>query len=112
MIPALKTSAQVQARASAGVRATECLLALKLWKSRSKQAPSDLASVVRAAGLPRVPIDPYSSQPLLMAIIDGEPVIYSVGMDGRDDGGRVDSDYDRRPGDQTFRLPAVAAPQP
>ena len=48
--------------------------------------------MVKAAGLPRVPIDPYSGQPLRMAIIDGEPVIYSVGKDGRDDGGRIDSD--------------------
>ena len=47
-----------------------------------------------------------------MAIIDGEPIIYSIGKDGRDDGGRIDSDSDRNPGDQTFRLPAVQERKP
>jgi len=54
-----------------------------------------------------VPIDPYSGKPLRMAIVDGEPVIYSIGKDGRDDGGRIDSRGDRSPGDQVFRLPPV-----
>ena len=87
-------------------------LALRLWKSRSKELPNNLEAVVKAAGMPHVPIDPYSGQPLRMAIIDGEPVIYSVGKDGRDDGGRIDSDSDRKPGDQTFRLPAVEQRKP
>jgi hypothetical protein len=40
-------------------------------------------------------------------LTNGEPVVYSVGKDGRDDGGRVDSDFDQKPGDHTFRLPAI-----
>ena len=95
-----------------GPRATQCLIALKLWKDHSKEIPADLETVVKAAGLPQIPIDPYSGKPLRMAIIDGEPVIYSIGKDGRDDGGRIDSDSDRKPGDQTFRLPAVQERKP
>ena len=41
-----------------------------------------------------------------MATLGGQPVVYSVGKDGRDDGGSEDSDFDRRPGDLTFRIPA------
>ncbi len=62
--------------------------------------------------MPEVPIDPYSGKPLRMTIIDGEPVIYSIGQDGRDDGGRIDSNADRKLGDQTFRLPAIKKPEP
>jgi hypothetical protein len=112
LMPPAQAMAQIQARAELAPRAAECLVALRLWKSRSKQAPSDLETVVKAAGLPRVPIDPYSGKSLRMAIIDGEPVIYSIGRDGRDDGGRIDSDADRKPGDQTFRLPAIAKRKP
>jgi hypothetical protein len=105
-IPPAEATVQAQARAALGPRAAECLVALRLWKSHSNDVPSDLETVIKAAGLPRVPIDPYSGEPLHMAIIDSEPVIYSIGKDGRDDGGRIDSNGDRKPGDQTFRLPA------
>jgi hypothetical protein len=101
------TFAQSEARAKVVVRAAECLTALRLWRDRMHTVPADLVTVVNAAGLPGIPIDPYSGQPLRMAIIDGEPVVYSVGKDGRDDGGRFDSDSDRKPGDQTFRLSEV-----
>jgi hypothetical protein len=112
LMPPAKATAETQARAELALRAAECLIALKPWKSRSKEVPPSLVTVVKAARLPRVPIDPYSGKPLRMAIIDGEPVIYSVGEDGCDDGGRIDSDSDRRPGDQTFRLPAIKERKP
>jgi hypothetical protein len=99
--------AHLQARSVLGPRAARCLVALKLWKSRSKELPTDLEAVVKAAGMARVPVDPYSGKPLRMAIIGGEPVIYSIGGDGRDDGGQIDSNNDHRLGDRTFRLPAT-----
>ncbi len=46
------------------------------------------------AGLTTVPIDPYDGKPLRLSIVGGQLVIYSVGKDGKDDGGRVDSDFD------------------
>jgi hypothetical protein len=112
LIPVARASAQAEARAILAPRAAECLVALKLWRNHRKEAPTDLEAVVKAAGILRVPIDPYSGKPLRMAIIDGEPVIYSVGRDGRDDGGRIDSNNDHRSGDQTFRLPATARRTP
>ncbi len=104
--------ASYQAQAVLAPRAAECLMALWLWKHRSKGPPTDLAAVVKAAGLPGVPIDPYSGEPLRLAIVDGEPVVYSIGDDGRDDGGRLDSNQGRKAGDRIFRLPAVEKPKP
>jgi hypothetical protein len=61
------------------------------------------------AGLQRVPIDAYAGTPLRMALISGQPVIYSVGRDGDDDGGLKDADFGRNPdGDLLFRLPKLA----
>ena len=93
------------------VRCTACLIALRMWMDRTHQLPTDLDTIVKAAGLPKVPIDPYSGEPVRLSIIDGEPVIYSIGKDGRDDGGRIDSDHGRRPGDQTYRLPEIEKPK-
>ena len=56
------------------------------------------------AGLPAVPPDPFDGKPMRLAKIGGNPVVYSVGKDGRDDGGLHDSEGDRHEGDLTFRL--------
>lgn len=89
------------------VRAAECLIAIKLWKNRYKKLPADLAPIVRAAGLARVPNDSFSGQPLRIAVVGGEPLVYSVGKDGRDDRGRIEFDKDRNSGDLLFRLPTI-----
>jgi hypothetical protein len=110
LLPAARSCGEAEARAKAYVRCTTCLIALRMWMDRTHQVPADLDTVVKAAGLPKVPIDPYSGEPLRLAIVDGKPVIYSIGKDGRDDGGKFDSSDDRKPGDQTYRLPAIEKP--
>jgi hypothetical protein len=62
---------------------------------------------VKNAGLNSVPIDPYHGKPLELVTSGREPVICSVGADGKDDGGGTESRYGTRPGDVPFRLPAV-----
>ncbi len=110
-LPATRSLGEAEARAKVYVRCTACLIALRMWMDRTHQVPTDLSAVVKAAGLPKVPIDPYSGEPLRLAIIDEKPVIYSIGKDGRDDGGRIDSNYDRKPGDQAYRLPTIETPK-
>ena len=84
---------------------SRCLVALRRWQlTRPDEAPTDLEQVVRAAGMARVPIDVFSGKPFKMNVIDGEPVIYSVGSDGKDDHGAVDWNFDAEPGDVLFRV--------
>jgi hypothetical protein len=83
----------------------ECLVALRRWQLEHDQPPRDLETLVRAAGMPAVPADPFSDQPLHMGAVDGKVVIYSVGPDGKDDQAQVEWDYGwRDPGDLVFRL--------
>jgi hypothetical protein len=98
-------------RATATLRAMECLVALRRWQLSHCGGGSlrDLASVVRSAGLKAVPTDPYDGKPMRLAIVDGQPIIYSVGRDGKDDGGRTDSKLDMNPGDLIYRLPPAEA---
>ncbi|MGP0065388.1 MAG: hypothetical protein ACLQGP_17520 [Isosphaeraceae bacterium] len=106
----LVSLAQGISRATASLRATECLIALRRWQLAHRGLPRALAVVVKEAGLKAIPTDPYDGKPIRLAVIDGQPVIYSVGRDGRDDGGLKDSNRDMQPtGDLIYRLPAVEA---
>ncbi len=111
VLPAARSCGEAESRAKAYVRCTMSLIALRMWMDRTHRLPTDLDDVIKAAGLPKVPVNPYSGDPLRLAIIDGKPVIYSIGKDGRDDGGKIDSNYDHKPGDLTFRLPAIEEPE-
>jgi len=101
--------AQAIARNEAITRGTRCLVALRRWELEKGTPATDLEAAVRAAGMPGVPRDPYGDGPLRMTLGDGRPVVYSVGLDGDDDGGRVewDEDPESRNGDFLFRLPAA-----
>jgi hypothetical protein len=90
----------------AALRGAQCLVVLRRWQLDHREPPKDLETLVKAAGMKGVPIDPYSDQPLRMTLLDGEPVIYSVGKDGEDDHAMADWLYGQQPGDYVFRLQA------
>jgi hypothetical protein len=95
-------------RATANIRGVQCLAALKRWQLEHADAPADLSAVVKAANMPDVPLDPYSGKPLRLATVNGQPVIYSVGADGRDDQALLEWDrYPNSSGDMVFRLDAA-----
>jgi hypothetical protein len=91
-------------RHQAALRGAQCLIALRRWQLDHQEPPNDLETLVKAVGMKGVPIDPYSDQPLLMTLLQGEPVIYSVGKDGKDDRALADWRYGQQPGDFVFRL--------
>jgi hypothetical protein len=91
-------------RAETTLRGTQCLVALRRWQFEHEALPKDLDTLVKAAGMPRVPIDPFSGQPLRMTVIERKPVIYSVGPDGKDDKAILESKGGNQPGDLIFRL--------
>ncbi|MBN2022990.1 MAG: hypothetical protein JW809_09360 [Pirellulales bacterium] len=99
--------AQVIARNQAFLRGTRCLVALRRWEVEKGGPAGDLEAAARAAGMEGVPEDPFGDGPLRMTTIDGRPVVYSVGLDGDDDGGRVEWNLDPNApdGDVLFRLP-------
>lgn len=89
--------------------AAECLAATRRWQLVHGGKTGTLAEICRSAGLPRVPVDPYSGGPIRMTVLDGRPAIYSVGTDGDDDYGLKDAEFGRHPdGDWIFRLETPA----
>jgi len=109
-IPPYNDTAAWAARGDLYNRAAQALVALRRGRlSGEPEAPS-LAAACKGAGLPAVPVDPYCDAPLKMAVIGGEPVVYSIGPDGVDDQALVDAQLGRNPnGDILFRLPAPDA---
>jgi hypothetical protein len=95
-------------RAEVSLLATECLVAMRRWQLDRKTSLADLKTVLAPAGISQVPIDPFSGKPLGSTTINGNPAVYSVGPDLKDDGGRpiVPGDPEQK-GDFVFRLSAV-----
>jgi hypothetical protein len=105
IIPYLKPNIDGMAIARALIRGTLCAAALRLWQLEMKTEPDDLGAVCRAAGLDRVPIDPYSNEPIHLAKLGGESIVYSLGQDEKDDKGLIDKDFvHTKPGDYVFKL--------
>jgi predicted Zn finger-like uncharacterized protein len=103
--PAFTTFLEAVARNKVRLRATQSVVAVRRYMLAHGATPPDLATAVREANLPDVPIDEYSGQALRFVVLNGQPVVYSVGQDQRDDGGKLEWDLSPgRPGDFVFRL--------
>lgn len=117
-IPRLRTLfVRVCSTNEANRRCARCLAAIRHWEMGHSSPPSDLLTLVKAAGMSDVPIDPYSGQPLKMTTTRGQPVVYSVGMDGKDDRAQIrwNTGTQQPEGDLIFRLPPhdnKSAPEP
>lgn len=66
-------------------------IAVKRYQLRTGAWPVDLKALVNAGLLPEVPTDSFSGKPLQYLLRNDAAVVYSVGVDGVDDGGEVDT---------------------
>jgi hypothetical protein len=63
-------------------------LAMQLHRRRHGAWPDTLEELTPFP-LPEVPLDRFTGRPLLYRLIDGQPLLYSTGVDRNDDGGRA-----------------------
>jgi hypothetical protein len=68
--------------------ATLVAIALELYHRRTGQWPAALDELMPRY-LPQVPSDRYDGKPIKYRLVDGQPLLYSVGADRVDDGGRL-----------------------
>lgn len=71
-------------------------LALEAYRRTNGRYPENL-DMLAPRYLPSVPLDPLANQPLLYALHDGKPVIYTRGQDGKDRGGTPSSSQEAVP---------------
>jgi hypothetical protein len=62
-------------------------LACKLYKNKTGRYPENLEALLPEY-LTEIPVDPFTGQPLVYKIENGRLLIYSLGSNGKDDGGQ------------------------
>ncbi len=88
MLPALGQAVWTADRTAFERDAACAVLAIELHRRRTGSFPAKLGEVGPML-LPRVPVDPFDGGPIRYALVAGKPVLYSIGVDRKDDGGRV-----------------------
>ncbi|HVP23324.1 MAG TPA: hypothetical protein VMS77_05375 [Conexivisphaerales archaeon] len=88
LLPDFRSAFLKEASLEAMMLATRAGLACKIYKSKTGNYPTNLEVLVPDI-LPEVPIDPFTGKPFVFRIKDGELLIYSLGSNQKDDGGRM-----------------------
>ncbi|MCG3149662.1 MAG: hypothetical protein PCFJNLEI_03127 [Verrucomicrobiae bacterium] len=85
IIPSLSSAGKKSLKSSARLRVTQAAIAAERYRLEHGEWPEQLVAPV--------PTDPFDGQPLRYRRTETGIVVWSIGEDGRDDGGR-----ERRPG--------------
>ena len=95
MKPSVKSFASTKSREDVNVRATQLLLALKIYSLRHDKFPESLSELVPEF-FPQAPMDDFDGKPF--RYLPDKKLIYSVGPDFKDSGGegsrKNSKDYD------------------
>ena len=99
MVPAYETLRNLVAATAGEQDGVLAGLALELYRRENGAWPEKLAEL-SPRWLPEVPVDRITGSPLHYKVVNERPVIYSVGVDRDDDGGRapVGEDGEATPG--------------
>lgn len=90
-------------RRQAGLRSALTALAVERYRLKHGRWPERLEDLVPAF-LPALPTDPYTGSPLVYRQNDDGIVVYSVGVNGKDDQGDIEHRSDAVDKDVGFRL--------
>ena len=66
------------------------VIAIKRYQKEKQQLPASLQQLVELGYLDELPMDPFSDGPLIYKTTEDDFVLYSVGADFEDDGGKIE----------------------
>jgi hypothetical protein len=92
LAPALTRVSELSYRAKAQIEALLTTIAAVRYKNAHGDYPESLDRLLEVDLLKKLPMDPYSDQPLIYKTTDGDFILYSVGPNFKDDGGQVGRD--------------------
>jgi hypothetical protein len=109
LLPAVSKVCEAFHRKLAQVRCMIALIAVERYRQAKMNWPESLEEVVKAKLLDRVPLDPYDGKPIRYHRTADGVVVYTLGPDLTDDGGKIDPSRAVAPGtDLGYRLWDVA----
>ncbi len=108
MMPSYVEQIKVATRGTSLLAAAEAKVAIRRWQLTHQEKPTDLDAIMLDAGFPPTPMDPYSGKPVKLTEVDGTLIVYTIGEDGVDNGGKFDNDMGRKPlGDHLYPVPKL-----
>jgi hypothetical protein len=103
ILPAFKGIMERGASMSALIKLTQCQAAILSYRLDHKKYPDSLDDLVPMY-LSAVPTDPFSAKPMRWSLQKG--IVYSIGVNGKDDGGIIDLENAKKGLDLGIQLPA------
>ncbi len=97
LTPALGRAAQRGHQHRTNVEATISILALQRYKAAKGSFPDNLQELVTAGYLRELPVDVFSGKPLVYRKTGESFILYSIGNNFKDDGGKPETDSKGRP---------------
>ena len=94
LLPAMGRTTQLYGRYYAGFITTQTAIAVLRYRLQYQQVPETLALLVPEF-MPVVPADPLDGEPIRYVNLANGFIVYSVGEDGQDNGGREKDPKDR-----------------
>ncbi len=105
LVPALGKFSDAGQRSRAQLRCAVVAVAAERYRRAKGRWPETLDVLKEAGYLGALPADPYDGRPLRWRRLDDGAVVYAVGPDGEDNGGKLDRQNPVAPGtDVGFRL--------
>ena len=98
LCPAMSKVGEACIRRQAQLRCSIAMTAAERYRLSKGKWSESLDALKEAGFLNQIPIDVYDGQPLRLKRLDDGLVIYSVGPDGQDDGGKLDRQHPRAKG--------------
>lgn len=103
LLPAVYKMNETDTRTTAGLLCARVAVACERHRLNTGEYPAALADLPKEL-LAEVPADPFTGNPLLYKKLDDGAVVYSAGVDGKDDGAAVLDAGKREQADLGFRL--------
>jgi hypothetical protein len=90
IVPAVDKFLQSALRSHALQRCAIISLAAERFRKQSGRWPNSLDELIATGLLKSIPTDPYDGRPIKLRRTDSGLVVYCIGPDGQDDGGKLD----------------------
>ena len=92
LAPALGRVIEISYRLPADVKSTLTIIAILRYRQQIGDYPENLDNLIEAGYLKELPMDPFSDKPLVYKKTDDDFILYSVGLNFEDDGGKYGKD--------------------